>query len=280
MSDQLFCRFCGEKMPADSQFCPHCGKSQSGLVAQPSGGAAPSHPPNAEQGTLPANGEVKKGGKIPLFVWVIGAAVGLCCSGLAVTTGLGTSFWQSAVPTQTAVAVQTGLAEKWTTPFLALYIVEQQYRDSIATLEKVEAGSLTRDEFTTQFGIPDAYDVAFLGFFGLEDLPAEVKTEEDVLKVDPSVQPFLDSLKDDFENVTFTEMEWMFEHISLDEAVSKLREGQQALSVERERMIQTAKSEGMTDEVYVTIQTHLEGEWPRLKEKFTDLGIRMMTPEP
>lgn len=280
MSDQLFCRFCGQKMPADSQFCPHCGKSQNGLAAQPSGGAPPSQPPTAQQGSPPVNGEVNTGRKIPLFAWVIGAVFGLCCVGLAVTAGLGNSLWKSAVPTQTAAAVQTGLAEKWTTPFLALYIVEQHYQDSIASFERIEAGSLTRDELTTQAGISDAYYVAFIGFFRLEELPAEMKTGEDVLKVDPSVQPYLDSLEDDYENILLVEMDWMFETLSANEAIDKLQDGQQALSVERERMIQAARSDGMTDEVYATIQSSLQEQWPGLKEKFTDIGIRMMTPQP
>jgi hypothetical protein len=280
MADQVFCRYCGQKMPVDSQYCPECGRFQGGPAAQPGGDARPSYSPTAAQAPLAASGKARAGGKIPLFVWAIGAVLALCCLGLAVAAAVGSSLLKSPAPPRTEAAAQTGLAEKWTAPLLALYIVEQQYRDSIATFEQIEAGSLTRDEFTTQLSNSDAYDVVFIGFFRLEELPAEGATEEDALKVDPSVQPFVDSLEDDFENVAFTEMAWAFEDISLDEAVDKLRQGQQALSIEGDRMIQAARSEGMTDEVYATIQASLEREWPQLKARFTDIGIRMMTPEP
>lgn len=280
MADQLFCRYCGQKLPVDSQYCPDCGKSQGGPAAQPAGDVRPSHSPTAAQGSLAASSQPKAGGKIPLFVWAIGAILALCCIGLAVAAAVGSSLLKSAAPPQAAAEPQTGLAEKWSAPFLALYILEQQVQDSIAAFEQIAAGSLTRDEFSTQFSAGDAYDVAFIGFFRLDELPAEVKAGEDALKVDPSVRPFIDSLEDDYENVAFTEMAWIAEDISLDEAVAQLREGQQALSIERDRMLQAARSEGMTDEAYASLQASLEREWPQLKAKFIDIGIRMMTPEP
>lgn len=280
MADPMFCRYCGQRMPVDSQYCPECGKFQGGPAAQPAGDARPSYPPTAAQASLAASGQARAGGKIPLFVWAIGAVLALCCLGLAVAAAVGSSLLKPAAPPQPAAAPQTGLAEKWGAPFLALYIVEQQYQDSIATFERIAAGSLTRDEFATQLSNGDAYDVAFIGFFRLDELPAQALAGEDALKVNPSVQPFVDSLEDDYENVAFTEMAWVFEDLTLDEAVDKLREGQQVLSIERDRLIQAARSEGMTDEAYASIQASLEREWPQLKARFTDIGIRMMTPEP
>ena len=302
MSDQMFCRFCGKGMPADSQFCPHCGQSQG----KPAGSAVPPKELPAEQGQLSpmASTSEKKGNKVPIVFMVIAGLVGICCIGLVISqvfmknlfggtapeivvaemtalsqSGTAIVLEQTLQPMQTASAEQVALARKWTVPFLALFTAEQYSQELIDSFQSVQDGTVTRDELVDRFSLPDAYFEAGIVFFIADDPLAELSGET-LLEVDPTVKPFLAGLHDDYTKLEEIKINWWDEKIDPIEAIWKVQEVQAALVIERERMLQAAKMDGVTDEVYALVQTAVEDQWPEFKASLTDLAIKRLTPQP
>ena len=309
MPDQIFCRFCGKGIPADSQFCPHCGKSQGQPVSKPAGEASPPAPsPTSQQPSPPEPGvSEKKARKIPIVVWVIAGLIGVCCIGVVVLpvvisaqsgasiqeivilelNAISNAFKKSATesvlretyfPEATLGSEQADLTRKWTPPFMALMMVERQAQELIETIESVEAGTLTMEEFEQAYAV-NPYTMADILFFSFDEYKGYL-TEETEWKVDPAVQSFVDGLDDDYIKLTETTMEWWGELITPAEAIEKVNETQAALAIEREKMHQAAKMDGMGEDVYLGLQDYLEDEWPGMKAKWTDIARRMLTPQP